>query len=98
MNIISIYTKEDFIKKDDKIIILEICEESSDKVEREEVEGDHIRIEYDSVNLCTITQIYYDKSKEKFMKIISTADSKVTVCVIPTDEELMIATDTMELL
>ena len=65
MNIISIYTKEDFIKKDDKIIILEICEESSDKVEREEVEGDHIRIEYDSVNSCTITQIYYDKSKEK---------------------------------
>ena len=31
-------------------------------------------------------------------KIISTADSKVTVCIIPTDEELMIATDTMELL
>lgn len=29
--------------------------------------------------------------------IISTLDSKVTVCVIPTDEELMIATDTMEL-
>jgi len=29
--------------------------------------------------------------------IISTPDSKVTVCVIPTDEELMIATDTMEL-
>ena len=26
--------------------------------------------------------------------VISTADSKVTVCVIPTDEELMIATDT----
>ena len=31
-------------------------------------------------------------------KIISTADSKVTVCIIPTDEELMIANDTMELL
>ncbi len=31
-------------------------------------------------------------------KIISTADSKVTVCIIPTDEELMVATDTMELL
>ena len=31
-------------------------------------------------------------------KVISTADSKVTVCIIPTDEELMIATDTMELL
>ena len=31
-------------------------------------------------------------------KIISTEDSKVTVCIIPTDEELMIATDTMELL
>lgn len=30
--------------------------------------------------------------------IISTSDSKVTVCVIPTDEELMIATDTMNLL
>ena len=30
--------------------------------------------------------------------IISTPDSKVTVCVIPTDEELMIATDTMNLL
>lgn len=29
--------------------------------------------------------------------IISTPDSKVTVCVIPTDEELMIATDTMAL-
>ena len=31
-------------------------------------------------------------------KVISTADSKVTVCIIPTDEELMIATDTMNLL
>ena len=30
--------------------------------------------------------------------IISTPDSKVTVCVIPTDEELMIATDTMDIL
>ena len=30
--------------------------------------------------------------------IISIPDSKVTVCVIPTDEELMIATDTMNLL
>ncbi len=30
--------------------------------------------------------------------VISTPDSKVTVCVIPTDEELMIATDTMSLL
>lgn len=30
--------------------------------------------------------------------IISAPDSKVTVCVIPTDEELMIATDTMNLL
>lgn len=29
--------------------------------------------------------------------VISTPDSKVTVCVIPTDEELMIATDTMNL-
>ena len=30
--------------------------------------------------------------------VISTPDSKVIVCVIPTDEELMIATDTMNLL
>ena len=29
--------------------------------------------------------------------VISTADSKVKVCVVPTDEELMIATDTMNL-
>ena len=28
--------------------------------------------------------------------IISTPDSKVTICVIPTDEELMIATDTLK--
>lgn len=31
-------------------------------------------------------------------KVISAPDSKVTVCIIPTDEELMIATDTMNLL
>ena len=31
-------------------------------------------------------------------KVISTPDSKVTVCIIPTDEELMIATDTMNIL
>ena len=31
-------------------------------------------------------------------KVISTPASKVTVCIIPTDEELMIATDTMNLL
>ena len=31
-------------------------------------------------------------------KVISTTDSKVTVCIIPTDEELMIATYTMNLL
>lgn len=29
--------------------------------------------------------------------VISTPDSKVTVCIVPTDEELMIATDTMAL-
>ena len=31
-------------------------------------------------------------------EVISTEDSKVTVCVIPTDEELMIATDTLHLI
>ena len=30
--------------------------------------------------------------------VISTPDSRVTVCVIPTDEEWMIASDTMALL
>lgn len=43
-----------------------------------------------------------DKEKNKGIRgveaVISAPDSKVTVCVIPTDEELMIATDTMNLL
>ncbi len=45
--------------------------------------------------------IKFDKEKNKIRgeeAIISADDSKVTVCVIPTDEELMIATDTMNLL
>ncbi len=46
--------------------------------------------------------IKLDVEKNKTIRgeeaIISTPDSKVTVCVIPTDEELMIATDTMNLL
>ncbi|MBR5351894.1 MAG: acetate kinase [Prevotella sp.] len=45
--------------------------------------------------------IKFDKEKNKTRgeeAIISADDSKVTVCVIPTDEELMIATDTMNLL
>ena len=46
--------------------------------------------------------IKFDAEKNKTIRgeeaIISTPDSKVTVCVIPTDEELMIATDTMSLL
>ncbi len=44
--------------------------------------------------------ISIDKKKNEVRgeeAIISTADSKVTVCVIPTDEELMIAKDTMAL-
>ena len=39
-----------------------------------------------------------NKALRSFEKVISTSDSNVTVCIIPTDEELMIATDTMELL
>ena len=39
-----------------------------------------------------------NRSVRSVEAIISTPDSKVTVCVIPTDEELMIATDTMNLL
>lgn len=43
-----------------------------------------------------------DKEKNKGIRgveaVISAPNSKVTVCVIPTDEELMIATDTMNLL
>lgn len=45
--------------------------------------------------------INIDKAKNNTIRgdeaIISTPDSKVTVCVIPTDEELMIAKDTMAL-
>ena len=36
-------------------------------------------------------------SKRGFDNIISTADSKVTVCVIPTNEELAIARETLAL-
>ncbi len=45
--------------------------------------------------------VKFDASKNNFRgeeRVISADDSKVTVCVIPTDEELMIATDTMNLL
>ena len=45
--------------------------------------------------------VKFDKEKNKVRgeeAIISADDSKVTVCVITTDEELMIATDTMNLL
>ena len=45
--------------------------------------------------------VKFDAEKNKTRgeeAIISADDSKVTVCVIPTDEELMIATDTMDLL
>ena len=45
--------------------------------------------------------VKFDASKNDFRgeeRVISADDSKVTVCVIPTDEELMIATDTMNLL
>ncbi len=45
--------------------------------------------------------IKFDATKNNFRgeeRVISSDDSKVTVCVIPTDEELMIATDTKNLL
>jgi acetate kinase len=40
-----------------------------------------------------------NKNKEVFGEeaVISTPDSKVTVAVIPTDEELLVATDTMKI-
>ena len=38
-----------------------------------------------------------EKNKGKGEKIISADDSKVTVCVIPTNEEIMIARDTLDL-
>ena len=44
--------------------------------------------------------IEIDKEKNNFRgeeRVISTPDSKVTVCVIPTNEEIMIARDTKEL-
>ena len=49
----------------------------------------------------TFNPTKFDASKNNFRgeeRVISADDSKVTVCVIPTDEELMIATDTMNLL
>ena len=45
--------------------------------------------------------VKFDASKNNFRaeeRVISADDSQVKVCVIPTDEELMIATDTMNLL
>lgn len=46
--------------------------------------------------------VILDQEKNKKIRgeesIISTSDSKVTVCVIPTNEELMIASDTLNLL
>ena len=44
--------------------------------------------------------VKFDKEKNNVRgeeAVISADDSKVTVCVIPTDEELMIASDTMAL-
>jgi len=38
-----------------------------------------------------------EKNRGKGEKIISADDSKVTVCVIPTNEEIMIARDTLDL-
>ena len=50
----------------------------------------------------TYLGVEIDVEKNKNLRgkeaIISTPESKVTVCVIPTDEELMIASDTMALL
>lgn len=45
--------------------------------------------------------IKLDKDKNRGLRgeeiVISAPDSKATICIIPTDEELMIATDTLEL-
>lgn len=45
--------------------------------------------------------VKFDKAKNDAVRseeaVISTPDSKVTVCLIPTDEELMVATDTMNI-
>ena len=38
-----------------------------------------------------------EKNKTRSEAVISAADSKVTVCVIPTNEEIMIARDTLDL-
>ena len=56
----------------------------------------------DACNGLEFMGVKLDVEKNKTVRgeeaVISTPDSKVTVCVIPTDEELMIATDTMNLL
>jgi acetate kinase len=38
-----------------------------------------------------------EKNKTRSEAVISADDSKVTVCVIPTNEEIMIARDTLDL-
>ena len=42
-------------------------------------------------------KIDQEKNKTRQDAIISADDSKVTVCVIPTNEEIMIARDTLDL-
>jgi len=38
-----------------------------------------------------------EKNQGRGEKVISADDSKVTICVIPTNEEIMIARDTLDL-
>ena len=38
-----------------------------------------------------------EKNKTRSEAVVSAEDSKVTVCVIPTNEEIMIARDTLDL-
>ena len=51
-----------------------------------------------SANVNLVFEPAWDQSMMSEEAIISADDSKVKVVVIPTDEELMIATDTMNLL
>ena len=46
---------------------------------------------------CMGAKIELVKNKSRHEAVISADDSKVTVCVIPTNEEIMIARDTLDL-
>jgi hypothetical protein len=71
-----------------KETILQFLEESLIKAYRKQLGGDDADVR---------AKIDPEKNKTRSEAVISADDSKVTVCVIPTNEEIMIARDTLDL-